>query len=321
MSHLMRLCFVLLAIASLTACDRTAPVPASAPLAPKAQAEVAAPAQQKPQEEEGEEKGSWTFLAPAAAKPPVAADPALVLDDPGWDTTKRVKTELPTRRHFVTAPSAFLCPTKKGAATSCDSNIEQAHNGLVHYRGEIVSVLVEQSDPKILKAYWYGKPGTMPCWVDATKIAQKPDLTHIEALVKKHPRSVRIKGRDLTIWQHFETGDEDTPAVPTVLVAKVKGKIQRFALPSCLKMSGDPHQGKYMLDHSCIFDGECEELDYICEEKGGYCDEVVLVLDPEEKVKLEVPCGKKERCKTVPPARQVRALGDRRGVYEAGCVK
>jgi hypothetical protein len=60
-----------------------------------------------------------------------------------------------------------------------------------------------------------------------------------------------------------------------------------------------------MLHHGCLTYADCDNLDYVCEE-GGYCDEVYLVLEKRKPIEIH---GQSV------PARKVRALADRFGVF------
>lgn len=222
---------------------------------------------------------------------------------PEWDPNTPVDVkELDTHRVFVTAKSASVCPTQEGARTNdCGNSVEFADKGYIRRNGETVRVVGQPTDG-FYRAIRYTKAGTLPSWVDASKVAAKPSPLASNQADSRY-ESWRLRADELQLAAR-DTGHGDRVAVePFVFLVERGEKAWALRLPECAAQAGGESH-RYMLFHGCLMNADCDSTDYVCDE--DYCDEIVFSLDSAEDFEHE---GKTY------PSKQVVELVDRMGRF------
>ncbi len=223
---------------------------------------------------------------------------------PNWDPNQPVElTDLPKRTFFVIADSVSICPTQEQAkANECGNSVESKDKGYRHYKGQLVTVVGEPEDG-FIRAIRFTKMGTLPSWVDATRVADAPTLDGVTAFKKANPNATTLKANHLILaGEAPEYEGDESPVSPAVFIHSKDGVDTAYKTPSCFALADNDK--RYMLFHGCLMYADCRALEYICQE--DYCDEIVVTTTPSE----DFVVGNKTY-----KAHQITALADRMGTF------
>jgi hypothetical protein len=130
-------------------------------------------------------------------------------DDFGeWDPNKPISRNDPRykqKRTMFAIHATSLCPTKEGAkAEDCGNTVEFPENGYRVGVGDVVHTLGEEPVDGLWRGIRYMKPGFMPAWIRADRLAMEPALGHLQALVEANKSRCEVasaKEADIKAWQ------------------------------------------------------------------------------------------------------------------------
>lgn len=226
-----------------------------------------------------------------------------------WDPRTPIEDDIELRGMFVTTESASVCPTiEQAKANECGNSVESYEDGLRHKRGERLFVVGDAPIDGFWRSVRYTKLGRLPGWVDASRVATTPDLSHVEAFRRTHPDALVVTSDQLAVaCEEPPPDDPDAcyPLEPTVFLTRIAGEQTALVTGECFGVRGEHFLPFAWSHHNCLIYGDCGELDYVCQ-KDEYCDEVLFALEEQEPVEVQ---GK------LVPAKRVTALADRVGVF------
>lgn len=182
-----------------------------------------------------------------------------------WDPSKAVDLKaLKTRQAFAVRDSA-VCPTQAQAkARRCGNSVEFKESGIILRKGAGVTLVGDKPLGDYWKAIRFQKAGTLPSWVLASDVADKPLTDALDAFDKK-PRKGLVFKRLRTVRVGTFDGKQVT------LYADINGH------PTALRWKV-PDDHRFPIHHTCLVYGDCIELDYVCGK--DYCDEVSVEARP-----------------------------------------
>ena len=209
--------------------------------------------------------------------------------DDAWDPNTPVDRNDPRykkkRAMFVRQPTS-ICPTMEEAkAEDCGNSVEFSEKGYKVGVGAVIHTIGESPEDGLWRSIRYMKPGLMPGWVRADRLAMEPDLSHQKKLIEDHRdrcevASARNADGKIKAWQKSkkpclvltdvepveQTSDwkNDRDATFTLAVGEANLEVM-FSAPDEAEMPArflDIYEDGHM---------------YRCD--ASYCDEVVYVLE------------------------------------------
>lgn len=218
-----------------------------------------------------------------------------------------------TRRLFVVAPRASVCPSEEEAlGEGCGNSNEWEEGGYWMERGQSVLIIDEPPQRGVHRTFRYMVSGIFPAWVRADALAARPAVDEagaraFAALIEQNgvvgltPEALRAAEVDESIVLR------DVPADALGLLGgsdlhldlslSVGGEVVAELRAALEREDGAP----YVAQHACVTYGNCDELSY-----GD-------VADFEDRVTMELVRTESEPGR--PPHFEVRALLDRYGYF------
>lgn len=259
----------------------------------------------------------------ASEQPAEVTEPADTSKEPAWDPTRPLDAaQLGTRTVFVVVPKSAVCPTREQATLrECGNSVEDVTRGESLTLGETVIVVGEEPIDGQWRALRYQKAGILPGWIVADDVASTPSTAWLDAWDQRadvanatdattlaQSEVARAKKGTLFKWRRTRAVREGTwDGNVTIFVGTGPDTVAAIALP--------PPSGKhdYVEYHSCLVEGDCLRLSYVCEE--NHCDEVSILAKSTGR-KVPTPTDPETPSKAVSvPLLELVALADRFGLF------
>lgn len=230
---------------------------------------------------------------------------------------------------FVTAETAAICPTPAEALTGdCGNTVEDSARGYRRLRGQTVDVTSTTAEDGVLPAVRWMMAGELPGWVDAGRVAPKPNLAELEqfraALPMPRlfetpegpgPGPIAYSGRQhtgISLAAMRAVSGEPRPTSPPILLFEFEtpagAQLIGVELPDCLQTSAGVQFHEF---HDCLLNADCLTTEYLCDD--DYCDEVLFTGQWTERT-VETPGWPGDGA----PLIEATTLADRFGVFAAG---
>ena len=134
-----------------------------------------------------------------ADEPPENSDQAAI---DAWDASPKqtLGDAVQARTMYAVSDTASVCPTRELAgAKECGNSVESFDEGLRFKRGEGVPVVGDSPVGGFWRAIRHTKMGRLSGWVDATRVAPAPDLSHIEPFRTHNPEAIVVSSEQLPV--------------------------------------------------------------------------------------------------------------------------
>ncbi|GAB4566419.1 MAG: hypothetical protein Tsb0020_18080 [Haliangiales bacterium] len=234
---------------------------------------------------------------------------------------------------YVTAETSAICPTRAQAeARSCGHSVEFPERGLRLRRGDAVYVVGDSPFDGHWRAIRYQVSGPLPAWIVADDVAATPLLPALETFAQRSDRHTAVdasamtaeaihrlphgtlvrfdRQRGVALGAFGRVNDLDTEG-GTILYVPVKRGVVAVQL-----VENPPD---YAMRHSCLENGDCLQLDYVCE-RDGYCDEISILARTSGGVRVAPPSDPEgewpAKWKQHMPLLQGIMVADRFGLWE-----